>query len=378
KPRLLGNIDVAAEALKEGFGWQVGCGDRINIRTDNWGMEGLNGGAVKSNLLNPNEYRVKDPWLDESRSWNTFRVRELYGQDLGDKICNLPIGDENHNDIMVRFHNSLGSFTSKSAYSWLLSKQMGFGPHRFLWKALWKLDNIPKILVFTWRVGHEILPTNVKIASVQRGFGQECPRCGAEYETLIHALKDCPTSRAILSIAGLDNSIISKDYKCCIDCMEDMMRVLDRIAMADLMTTLWNCWNNRNNFLFRGKEEEEQVVWGKNSMISKDFRICNLGFKEMQLSVDESEWYAFDKSIKGHVIFESNNAFLVNKVKNHQRDVTVIGARIKENIKAFVNFNSANCVWTNRSSNSVADFICKKMCAEACTWFFGYPNCCNL
>ncbi|XP_017621177.1 uncharacterized protein LOC108465357 [Gossypium arboreum] len=327
-------------------------------------MEGLNGGAVKSNLLNPNEYRVKDLWLDESRSWNIRRVRELYGQDLSDKICNLPIGDENHNDIMVWFHNSLGSFTSKSVYSWLLLKQMGFGPHRFLWKALWKLDTIPKILVFTWRVGHEILPTNVKIASVRRGFGQECPRCGAEYKTLIHALKDCPTSRAILSIGGLDKSIISKDYKCCIDCLE----VLDRRAMADLLTALWNCWNNRNNFFFRAKEEEAQVVRGKDSMISKDFRICNLlnesllssqlvakkrekppkghvkinfdasisynrvgygviirdedgfvlrgggGFKDMQLLVDEAEWYAFDESIKlacklnikGDVIFESH------------------------------------------------------------------------
>ncbi|KAA3465873.1 reverse transcriptase [Gossypium australe] len=219
---------LKANTLKDGFGWQVGYGDRINIRTDNWGLEGLNGEAIKSNLLNHNEYSVRELWHVENRSWNTCRVRELYGQDLGEKICNLPIGDENHNDRMVWFHNSLREYTLKSAYSWLLLKQIGFGPHRFFWRAIWKLDTLPNICVFTWRVGNEILPTNIKIASIHRGFGQACPRCGTEYETLVHSLKDCPSSRATLMFSGLDSSIISKEYDRCIDWLEDMLRILDK------------------------------------------------------------------------------------------------------------------------------------------------------
>ncbi|MBA0700565.1 hypothetical protein Goari_027328 [Gossypium aridum] len=46
--------------------------------------------------------------------------------------------------------------------------------------------------------------------------------------------------------------------------------------MANLMTTMWNCWNNRNNFIFRGKEKEVQVIWDRASTLSQDFRICNL------------------------------------------------------------------------------------------------------
>ncbi|MBA0628928.1 hypothetical protein Godav_023558 [Gossypium davidsonii] len=45
--------------------------------------------------------------------------------------------------------------------------------------------------------------------------------------------------------------------------------------MIDLMTTLWNSWNNRNNFIFRGKEEEAQVIWERAITLSQDFRICN-------------------------------------------------------------------------------------------------------
>ncbi|KAA3483589.1 reverse transcriptase [Gossypium australe] len=280
---------------------------------------------------------------------------------------------------------------------------MGLGPHRFFCKAIWKLDTIPNIWVFTWQMGHEILLTKVKIAFIRHGFGQECPRCGVEKETLIHALKYCPTSRAILSIGGLDNSIISKEYHCCIDWLEDMMKVLDKRAIADLMTTLWNSWNNRNNFILRGKEEEAQVVWDRARTLSQDLCICNLlndllllanpavkrwekpprghvkinfyasvrnnrvgyevivrdeydfvmgggrGFKDETMLVEKAESYAFDECIKiscklyikTYVIFETNNASLVNKVKHHCMDVTVIGARIKESLKAFENFKVA-------------------------------------
>ncbi|MBA0587017.1 hypothetical protein Gorai_000154 [Gossypium raimondii] len=179
-----------------------------------------------------------------------------------------------------------------------------------------------------------------------------CFRCGAEHETFIHALKYCPTSQTILSIGGLDNSTISKEYKCCIDWLENMMRVLDKKAMAKLMTTLWNSWNNRNNFIFRGKEDEAHVIWDRARTLSQEFRICNLindpllstnpvvkrweiplkgfvkinfvasicdnrvgyvviardeegfvlgggkGFKEVSISVEEVECYAFEESIK--------------------------------------------------------------------------------
>ncbi|MFQ6666985.1 hypothetical protein Gotur_033159, partial [Gossypium turneri] len=231
---------------------------------------------------------------------------------------------------MIWFHKPQRYFTTKSAYSWLLLKEIGYGPHRFFWKAIWKLDTLPKIRVFTWRVGHEILPTNYKIATIRQGFDKGCPRCGAETETLLHALKDCPTSRAVLSIGGWSRNFISKNYDRCIDWLEELMRVFDKRAMADLMTILWNCWNNRNNYIFRGKEEEAKQIWEramekkwkkppKNSIkvnfdatvgenrcgygtVIKDEEGFVLGggggYKEGRLSVEEAECMAFEESIK--------------------------------------------------------------------------------
>ncbi|MBA0581054.1 hypothetical protein Gorai_023246 [Gossypium raimondii] len=183
------------------------------------GLEGLNREVIKSNLLSHNEYNVRELWHVESRSWNTCRVYEFYGQE---KICNLPIEDENHNDRMVFLESDLETRHST------------------------------KIRVFTWRVDNEILPTNVKIASVHRGFGQACPRCGADYETLVHALKDYPISRATLMFGGLDSSIIFK----------------------------------KTGYGVIVRDVDGFVLGGGG------------GFKEMQLSVEEAKWYAFDESIK--------------------------------------------------------------------------------
>ncbi|MBA0865124.1 hypothetical protein Goshw_009259, partial [Gossypium schwendimanii] len=216
----------------------------------------------------------------------------------------------------------------------------------FFWKAIWKVYTLSKICVFTWHVGNEILPTNVKIASVRRGFDQACPRCGAEFETHLHALKDCSTSRATLMIGSLEGNLISKEYDRGIDWLEDMLRIL---------------------------EEEAKVIWERARMLSKEFRIHNL-LKVSMMSAQLNGYGVIVRDDDGFVLGRGGGlkdvAGLVNKINGQQRDLTIIGARIKGNVKALDNFKSSTCVWTSRNCNFVADFICKKMCADACNWFF--------
>ncbi|KAK5836733.1 hypothetical protein PVK06_012533 [Gossypium arboreum] len=212
----------------------------------------------------------------------------------------------------------------------------------------------------------------------------------------------------------------------------DLMRVLDKRAITNQMKILWNCWNNRNNFIFRGKEEKTQLIWERASNLSKKFRICNMlneplilqnngkkkwikppkgfikikfdatvgenrigygtvardeegfvvggsgGFKEGRLSVEEAECVTFKESInvahklnlREDVLFETDNAGLVNRFNNLDNDVTILGVRIKECTAAFTIFKSAKLCWTERSCNSVAHLICKKMLRETKSCFF--------
>ncbi|KAK5840140.1 hypothetical protein PVK06_009020 [Gossypium arboreum] len=84
------------------------------------------------------------------------------------------------------------------------------------------------LMVFSWRVGHEILPTNSKIASIRPTMNLDCQRCGAERETLIHAIKDYPTARETLVCGGLDDRLVRNEFDRCIGWLEAAMRILDK------------------------------------------------------------------------------------------------------------------------------------------------------
>ncbi|MBA0597708.1 hypothetical protein Gorai_007507, partial [Gossypium raimondii] len=252
---------------------------------------------------------------------------------------------------MVWFHNPHSFYTSKSAYSWLLLKHVGFGPHRFFWMTIWKLKTLPKIQVFAWRVGHELLPTNTKISSIRQDFSRDCPKCGASVETLVHALKDRQTARTILTLGGLDGRLLNKDYPYYIDWIKDVMCFLDKKVVADFITTLSDSWNNRNNYVFRGKEEKARKPLCRTVKKNFDVTVFNnktcfgvivcdsngfvLGgggdFKEEDMTVEWADLYAFEEGLKiarslniANAIFETNCASLVNRVKNHKEDITII------------------------------------------------------
>ncbi|MBA0756573.1 hypothetical protein Gogos_022225 [Gossypium gossypioides] len=231
-------------------------------------------------------------------NWNRDKVIELYGNLLGDQICNLPIMHNGVTDRRVWCHNPYGFYTSKSAYSWLSLKKIG---------------------------------------------------CKNREETLIHALKDCPVAHEILTFGGLNNRLIEGSYDRCIDWLEDVLRELDVKAAADFFTLLWNCWNNRNKLVFNGKDDEARVInfdaavlngrvgFGVIARDSKGFVIGgSSGFKEKMMSADWAEMEAFDESLKmasilniSNVIFESDCANLVNKVNKREQDITIIGCCVK-------------------------------------------------
>ncbi|XP_017609264.1 uncharacterized protein LOC108455176 [Gossypium arboreum] len=211
------NIAKATRVLYEGFDWNIGNKRNINIWTDNWGFEGLPSSSIRIKRRMAPENKVCELLNESKDGWNENRILELYGESLRDQICKLTILHNGHDDQRMWFHNPNGFFSSKSAYSWLILKQVGYGPHRFFRKFMWKLKTLPKIHIFCWRLGHEILPTFDKIASIRSHFNNMCPRCGNDKETIIHTLKDCPEAKAVLEYGGINNNLLVENYSRCID-----------------------------------------------------------------------------------------------------------------------------------------------------------------
>ncbi|XP_016676373.2 uncharacterized protein [Gossypium hirsutum] len=172
------SITKAASLLYEGFGWNVGKGSRIDIWHDRWGFEGLSGDSIGLRRRDVQEEKVCDLLNSEKDDWNEGRVIATYGKDLGDQICKIPIIHNGPEDSRVWFHNPFGFYSTKSAYSWLTLKHVGFGPHRVFWTLPWKLQTLPKVKIFCWHLGHDILPTYENISSIRREFNSNCPSVG--------------------------------------------------------------------------------------------------------------------------------------------------------------------------------------------------------
>lgn len=76
---------------------------------------------------------------------------------------------------------------------------------------IWKLKLPWKVRIFLWRVGHNLLPTNVKIKYLNLGHNLSCPRWNSSDETLIHALKDCINSKEVLMNGGFDDHLLGSN-----------------------------------------------------------------------------------------------------------------------------------------------------------------------
>ncbi|KAL1066788.1 hypothetical protein V6Z11_D12G085400 [Gossypium hirsutum] len=140
-------------------------------------------------------------------------------------------------------------------------------------------------------MGHDILPMYENISKIRRDFDCMCSHCGSEKETLIHALKDCSKARAVLMYGGIDNALVDGHYRRCVDWFEDTARSLDKKALSDFVTVLWNIWNSRDNKVFRNTGDEARVIWDRAAVLKKDF--CSYNFLVKPLipkPVGEKRW----------------------------------------------------------------------------------------
>ncbi|MBA0590659.1 hypothetical protein Gorai_019355 [Gossypium raimondii] len=296
------------------------------------------------------------------------------------RICDIPILPHGPSDRVVWFHNVHGIYTTKLAYFWLLLKSIGYGQHRFFWKLFWKLRVLPKLHVFAWQIGNELLSKNSKILAIKYNVVRECSRCRGGDETLIQALKNCPKARDVLIMGGIDNRLLNKKYELYIDCLKDSMRLLDKKAFEDFISTLWNIWNDRNNAIFRGKKEDARMIWER----AHDFLLCGRA-----IFIDKAanpKWAKLDALLVGiqltqplnldKVIFKADCACTVTRLCKHKDDITIFGYRIKKVREMFDSFSKAKVKWVNRWGNKATDFLCKWSSSNYCNMLFeiDYPS----
>ncbi|MBA0790294.1 hypothetical protein Gohar_014955 [Gossypium harknessii] len=176
--------------------------------------------------------------------------------------------------------------------------------------------------------------------------------CRSGEEMTIHALKEYLKACAVLALSGIDRCLLDNEYERCIDWLEEATRLLDKKAFKDLISILWNVWNNRNNAIFRGKDEDARIVWDPAKALGDDFRIHNFT-NALIIPMNPSEPSIFE-------------------------DITTFGYLIKEIIGMLEFFTEIKINLIGHTSNKVADRLCNLALNKKCTLSFDMEYSCDI
>lgn len=181
------------------------------LRKHNWGFEGLGSNSFIGPLHGDHRMVMRDLWHEPMGDWDRDRVKEIYGQELGIEYV-TPLSLK-----MVQLIELYGS--TRPMVSTLLnrvtrgssSKSLVMVLIRYFGDSYRSSRFPPKVRVFAWRLGHDLLPTNAKIVTINQNFNNGCPRCSLTEESFVLALRDRPFAKEILQLDGVDNRILASD-----------------------------------------------------------------------------------------------------------------------------------------------------------------------
>ncbi|KAL4318434.1 hypothetical protein GQ457_18G013210 [Hibiscus cannabinus] len=169
-----------------------------------------------------------------------------------------------------------GSYFVKSGY--FLSSVMDMEDHpsssetslfrSSLWKDIWKQKVSPKLLSFTWKLCHNIVPTRGTLKARFHGhcqFSASCPRCGEKEESIEHIIFLCPFAQVVWKASWfnyLPNLIGFPGFTkwwCKILMLQDKGNFHEG---CDLIVFLcWSIWKSRNAFVFSSVVDDHVGVW---------------------------------------------------------------------------------------------------------------------
>ncbi|KAF7824156.1 reverse transcriptase [Senna tora] len=184
--------------LVEGLWWKVGNGASIVVWRDKW-IPGLKGGKLSSPC--PEELadlRVED--CISARRWDLSRLQAHISAMELKAILAIPLPVGERYDSLVWEDSKNGMYFVKSGYRLansifgqplLEDPSCSFRPPSSLWKAIWGLKVVPKVKSFLWRACVGALPTSEALFKRKCASSPCCQVCGAEVETIEHALLLC-------------------------------------------------------------------------------------------------------------------------------------------------------------------------------------------
>lgn len=191
--------------------------------------------------------------LSTEGSWDTGKLDEFFSPEIKSKILAITPNKEKRDRIRWKHHRS-GNFTAKNLYNYLISQNSDNKEIiDFPWNKLWKLQAIPRIRLFIWKLVQKALPTTSRLAAHNSEISHECPLCNNQAtETEDHLFRKCHFARSIWFGCSMDavNSQINADS---ISKWVESWLKDPRFSQycVQIGTIIWFIWKYRCEVVFR-------------------------------------------------------------------------------------------------------------------------------
>lgn len=193
------------------------------------------------------EFRGAEGW-----NWNliSFELPDT----IKDRVKAIPIQvfGQSEDSLMWRFTRD-GDFSTKSAYLQYIEDNNAETSFQGQW--IWKLDILPKIIMFLWLCFHTSVPVKSVLATRGINCDNKCPSCKRQDETIIHLLRDCELARKYWSCVEVPPAHVhtfsgSLEEWLQANSVSLVKHKSDMPWSTVFLFTIWAIWKNRNKIVF--------------------------------------------------------------------------------------------------------------------------------
>lgn len=185
----------AADVIKNGARQMVISGKQTRFWTDKWllkdRLEAYTRKPVEESIKTK---RVVDYW-DKNRGWRKNELRCYLPEDVLEKLEYVTLGETEERDELYWGEDATRVFSVKTAYESMANSEDSV--QNPVWKELWKMKVLNKILGFFWILRHDRVLSNVERRRRGLTLNADCPWCTGEEENRDHLFRNCPKAREI-------------------------------------------------------------------------------------------------------------------------------------------------------------------------------------
>lgn len=194
-------ITENAKVLCEGMRMAVGNGARTLFWDHKWATSKplceLVTQAIPSELAG---VTVEELW-DKDFGWKWDQFAPYLSTDVLKQIQAYELkADPSIGDLVYWQGTSKGKFSIKSAIRLIRNESESLDED--CWDAIWRTPVQQRIRAFLWLVCHDRILGNANRFKRQMTDDPKCFICGAEEETTLHILRDCPAAKVIWKKIG--------------------------------------------------------------------------------------------------------------------------------------------------------------------------------